>query len=55
MITKWLRNSGLVVNEAKTELCLFSKRYTQMITLVISNNIVKSKNQINFLRVLFDS
>ena len=25
MITKWLRDSGLVVNESKTELCLFHK------------------------------
>ena len=23
MITKWLRDSGLVVNESKTEACLF--------------------------------
>ena len=25
MITKWLRDSGLVVNESKTEVCLFHK------------------------------
>ena len=25
MITKWLRDSGLLVNESKTEVCLFHK------------------------------
>ena len=25
IMVKWLRNSGLVVNESKTELCLFHK------------------------------
>ena len=26
MITKWLRDSGLVVNQSKTEICLFHKK-----------------------------
>ena len=33
MITKWLRDSSLVVNEAKTKLCLLNRGETQIITL----------------------
>ena len=29
MITKWLRGSGLVVNESKTEVCVFHKTCTE--------------------------
>ena len=55
MITKWLRDSGLVVNESKTELCLFHKNDKPPITIKISNTFVTSKKQINVLGVLFDS
>ena len=37
MINKWLRDSGLVVNESKTELCLFNRRDTQAITIIWYN------------------
>ena len=55
MITKWLKDSGLVVNEGKTELCLFHKNDKPPITIQISNSQVTSKKQINVLGVLFDS
>ena len=42
MITKWLKDSGLVVNESKTELCLFHKNDKAPITIKISENCVKS-------------
>ena len=32
MITKWLRGSGLVVNESKTEICLFHRNDQPLIT-----------------------
>ena len=54
MITKWLKDSGLVVNENKTELCLFHKNDKPPITIKISNTLVTSKKQINVLGVLFD-
>ena len=55
MITKWLKDSGLVVNEGKTELCLFHKNDKPPITIRVSNTLVTSKKQINVLGVLFDS
>ena len=55
MITKWLKDSGLVVNESKTELCLFHKNDQPTITIRIANSLVISKKQINVLGVLFDS
>ena len=55
MMIKWLRGSGLVVNDEKTEVCLFFKRDHVPINLSISNKVVKSKKCINVLGVLFDS
>ena len=54
-ITKWLKKSGLLVNEAKTELCLFHRNDVAPITIRINNCNVKSKKVINVLGVLFDS
>jgi hypothetical protein len=54
-ITKWLKKSGLVVNEAKTELCLFHRNNVAPITIKINNCNVKSKKVINALGILFDS
>ena len=55
MITKWLKDSGLVVNEEKTELCLFHKRDHPSVEVTINGKIIKSKKCINVLGVLFDS
>jgi hypothetical protein len=55
MITKWLKDSGLKVNDQKTELCLFSKLDTLPITLSINGYDIISKTQINVLGVIFDS
>ena len=54
MITKWLRDSGLVVNDDKTEICLFFKRDHAPINLTINNKILTSQHTINVLGVLFD-
>jgi hypothetical protein len=40
-ITKWLRNSGLVVNQNKTELCLFYKRNVPSISIGRCPNEIK--------------
>ena len=45
----------MVVNESKTELCLFYKKDLTPVTLKINNSIVRSKKVINVLGVLFDS
>ena len=55
VITKWLKDSGLVVNEKKTELCLFHKNPQPLVELQINNDLIKSKNIINVLGITFDS
>ena len=54
LMTKWLRDTGLVVNEEKTEICLFYKRDHETVNVSINNKIVTSKKSINVLGVLFD-
>ena len=48
-ITKWLRDSGLVLNEAKTDLCLFNRSYLRQIQLDFNGSVIKSLPQINML------
>ena len=55
MITKWLKDSGLVVNESKTEICLFHRNDNQVITLILQNQRIVSKTSMNVLGVVFDS
>ena len=54
-ITKWLRDSGLMVNESKTEICLFHRSNIKIINVTINNITVKSTPQMNVLGVTFDS
>ena len=55
MIVKWLKDSGLVVNEEKTEICLFYKRDHPIVELSICGKRISSKKTINVLGVVFDS
>ena len=55
IMTKWLRDSGLVVNDEKTEICLFHKQDHATVNVRVNNKLVKSKRTINILGVLFDS
>jgi hypothetical protein len=43
LTTKWLRKSGLVVIEAKTEMCFFYKNDVAPISIVINNCIINLK------------
>ena len=54
-ITKWLRQSGLKVNDAKTELCLFHRKDHHPIELIINGRPVVSKTKMNVLGITFDS
>ena len=54
-VIKWLRQSGLKVNDAKTELCLFHRKDHAPISLRIFNEILTSKDHMNVLGVIFDS
>ena len=55
MITKWLRGSGLVVNEGKTEICLFHRNDQPLIEIRLLGAIITSKKAMNVLGVTFDS
>jgi hypothetical protein len=54
-ITKWLQDSGLKVNETKTEMCLFHRNDKRLITLNLNNIVIKSTPQIKVLGIIFDS
>ena len=53
-ITKWLKDSGLKVNEAKTELCLFHRKDQVPITIYLNNEPLTTKPHMNVLGVAFD-
>ena len=54
-ITKWLKDSGLVVNEAKTEICLFHRNDQLPIEITINGTKIRSKKSMNVLGVIFES
>jgi hypothetical protein len=54
-IIKWLKGSGLKVNEKKTELCIFHRNGNTDGNLLIDNDLITSKNEINVLGITFDS
>ena len=54
MITKWLQDSGLLVNESKTEVCLFHKNDQPKIIITLQNLHIESKKEMNVLGVIFD-
>ena len=55
LIIKWMKDSGLKVNDGKTETCLFYRKDTPALTLTINNANVITKTEINVLGVTFDS
>ena len=55
MITKWLKDSGLVVNESKTEICLFHKNDQPPISISLQGVNVTSSKSMNVLGVIFDA
>jgi hypothetical protein len=52
-ITKWQRESDLVVNKTQTEICIFHKHECQVLEIRVKDTIVKTKNIVNVLGVLF--
>ena len=54
-IIKWLKKSGLKVNEEKTEMCLFYRNDIQPVTIAINTKLITSSNSMNLLGVIFDS
>ena len=54
-MTKWLKDSGLKVNESKTEVCLFHRNDCQPISFFINDSKVTSSSTMNVLGITFDS
>ena len=54
-IIKWLGESGLKVNDSKTEMCLFYRKDTRPVKITINGTEITSKNTMNVLGVNFDS
>ncbi len=50
-ITKWLKKSGLIVNQGKTEACLFCKHNCAPVDLKIVEVTISTKKWINVLGV----
>ena len=56
LITQWLKDSGLKVNENKTELCLFfTKKTPPPLEIIVNNTPIKLMQIMNVLGVNFDS
>ena len=55
IMSNWLKQSGLKVNESKTEICLFYKKDTPPVEIILNNVTVKSGTSMNVLGVCFDS
>ena len=54
-IISWLTKSGMVVNESKTDLCVFHRNDCTPIVLEINGRFIISKKTINVLGVIFDT
>ena len=54
-IMDWLKDSGMKVNESKTDLCLFYKEDSTPISLNLYGKTIVSNKTMNVLGVIFDS
>ena len=50
-----MTSSGLKINESKTEICIFHRQQLITKNITINNTVIKTKNTINILGILFDS
>ncbi len=55
MIVKWLKDLGLQINIAKTEVCLFHHNNQPSILITIMDQQIRTRKSINALWVFFDS
>ena len=53
LITKWLKELGLKVNESKTEMFLFHREDIHPIELIVNNTNVKSMQSMHVLGVSY--
>ena len=55
LIVKWLKDSGLKVNKAKTEICPFYRKDTPQVEIAVSGVPIKLKDHMNVLGVILNS
>ena len=53
VLAKWLKGSGMKINESKTELCLFYKKDQLPVVINLNGVNIRSTDSINILGVLF--
>ena len=53
IITKLLTDSGLKVNESKTELCHFYRNDSPQVDISVNSTLIKSKDNMNILSITF--
>ena len=51
----WLQENGMKVNKSKTEICLFYKSDIKADDCLVGNSLIKVKNPISVLGLIFDS
>ena len=51
-VMKWMSSFGLKINESKTELCIFHRRQSITVDVIIDNTNLTSKDTINFLGIV---
>jgi hypothetical protein len=54
-MTKWMRDSSLAANKAKTEVCLFYKPESRIVHLTLGGTRIETKNVLSVLGLQFDS
>jgi hypothetical protein len=54
-ISKWYSDSGLIVNQAKTEICAFYKTDIEALEVTVGVGRIKTLKEMNVLGVVFDS
>ena len=55
IVIAWLKDSGLKVNEAKTEMCFFHRSECRVVQVLVGGKLIRSVNEMNVLGVKFDS
>jgi hypothetical protein len=55
VIIKWLKGSGLKVNQSKREMCIFKINLSQATQIMIDGKLVKTRDLIDILGVEFHS
>ena len=53
-VAKWLKMSGLKVNELKTEVCIFHRKEKIEVEIDLDGYLIKSKETISILGMTFD-